>query len=250
MAKPSLLQMTQRILSRIDGDEVNSIADTVEATQIANLIKDIHDDIVDEYDLPHNGDLINLEGLANTSKPTHMRIPEGASLIKWIKYDNRTNVSDPRAYATIQYLSPEDFVNLVNARDSTASENQVVLYNANTPLIIRNNAGPTYWTSFDDEYIVFDSFNSAVDTTLQTSKVMSHGYERPELDLEDDAVPDLPENLFSLLRATALSTAFSEYKQEINPKAEQRERRFRIRAQRNKWREARMDHDDVNFGRK
>ena len=37
--KRTLLEMTQDILSAIDADEVNSIDDTVEATQVATIIK-------------------------------------------------------------------------------------------------------------------------------------------------------------------------------------------------------------------
>lgn len=250
MSTPTLLEMTQRILSKLDGDEINSISDTIEALQVAYVIRDCYEDIVDEHDLPSTGLLVNLEGQADTARPTHMHIPDGVSLIKWVKYDNRADVADPIAYADMKYLDPFDFVTLVNARDSTGDNTLVVMENADTPLVIRTDTGPTFWTSFDDEYIVFDAYNSDVDTTLQTSKNICQGYERPEFVIDDDTIPDLPENLIGYLMAKSIATCFADFKQEPNQKAEQRERRLRIRSQRNKWREDRMDHDDVDFGRK
>ena len=43
MAKMTLLAMVQDILNDMDGDEVNSISDTVEAEQVAQIIKTTYD---------------------------------------------------------------------------------------------------------------------------------------------------------------------------------------------------------------
>jgi hypothetical protein len=251
MAKYTLLEMTQRILSNMDSDEVNSISDTIESEQVAEVVRQAYFDLVDEHDLPSNGDLVNLTGLGNTAKPTHMLIPESTLQVKWIKYDCRQETTDPISYKDIKYLDPKDFIELCNSRDSTdTTNNKVVQYNADTPIVISKIAGPTHWTSIDDEYIVMDSYDSDVDTTLQSSKCMSFGYTRPEFILADTTIPDLPENLFTYLLAKAEATCFSNFKQMVNPKAEQREGRMRIRSQRNKWREARMLNEGYNFGRK
>lgn len=251
MAKRTLLQLVQDTLSAIDGDEVNSISDTVESVQVVNIVKQAYFDMVDELDLPVNMDFVNLEGQANTAKPTHMRIPEAATGIEWIKYDVRLAVGDSKVYRTITRLSPLNFVEMVGMRDSTDTTNfQVVQYNANTPLVIGKLEGPMFWTSFDDEYVVFDSFDSAVDTTLQTSKCMAYGQLRPTFSETDAYVPDLPENLFSYLAAIAEARAFAQLKQQVNPKSEQREQRMRVRSQRNKWRQDRMNVESPDYGRK
>jgi hypothetical protein len=46
MAKMTLLEMTQDILSDMDSDEVNSINDSVESLQVAQIIKTTYFNIV------------------------------------------------------------------------------------------------------------------------------------------------------------------------------------------------------------
>ncbi len=43
MAKLTLLDMTQNILSALDSDPVDSIDETVEAVQVAELVKEAYD---------------------------------------------------------------------------------------------------------------------------------------------------------------------------------------------------------------
>ena len=140
MAKKSLLEMTQGILSAMDSDEISQIADTVEAQQVARIIEDVYYDIVDEHDLAHTMDVFALEGKADLTKPTHMRLPEKVSKITWIKYDRRTAATDPKSYQVITRLEPVEFVEYTAARDSTDTTNNLVVdYTANIPLIIDLN---------------------------------------------------------------------------------------------------------------
>jgi hypothetical protein len=180
-----------------------------------------------------------------------MRIPENVSDIEWVKYDVRNDPVGDKAYVDIPWKSPKDFMEICNGRASTdTTNNLVVLYNANTPIVISTISRPSCWTSFDDEYIVFDAYDSDVDTTLQASKTQAFGHIREEFTQDDNYVPDLPENLFSYLSAMAESRAFAQLKQAINPKSEQREDRMRVRTQRNKWRQGRMNIEGPDYGRR
>lgn len=247
----TLLDLTQTILSEMVSDSVNSISDTIEATSVAENIRQVYLEMIDEYELPSNRKLVALEGLGDTSKPTHMRMPENVSSLKWIKYDTRTDVTANRSYATIHWMEPSDFVEYVNGRPSTDTTNyQVVQYDSNIPLIIDKRNGPSYWTSFDDEYIIFDAFDSDVDSTLQSSKCICEVEFRPTLALTDTAVPDLPQNLENVLFIRALNRSFVGRKGQVNPKTEQVERRMNIRAQRRKWRSNRLADTGPNYSRK
>lgn len=251
MAKRSLLEMTQGILSAMDSDEVSSIADTVEAQQIARVIEDVYNDLVDEHDLSHTKDLFALEGQADVTKPTHMKIPQNVSKVEWIKYDRRVDNTDPKSYQLIERLDPLEFVQMCVARDSTDTTTYLgVPYNNNITIYIDLTTPPHYWTSFDDEYIIFDSIDKDIDTTLQASKTICFGNMRPAFtSQDDDFIPDLPENLFGLLYNESMSRCFSLWKQSVLPKTEQAASRMRVRSQRNKWRQT-VVHEGVDYGRR
>lgn len=251
MSKPTLLELVQDILTEMSGDQVNSISDTQEATDVANIVKVVWNELIDELDLPFNKQLLALEGLANVAKPNYMRIPENASRIEWIKYDRRPTLASAKDYQSIQYMVPYDFVEFVNSRPSTDTDNYLVVQDsANIPLVIGKLDAPTYWTSFDDEYVVFDSYDSEVESTLQSSKCICSAYVRPTFTVSDDHVPDLPENMFNVLRIHALNRAMYAIKQASNPKTEREESRLRVRSQRNKQRALRKHLDWPDYGRK
>lgn len=251
MAKRSLLNMVQGILSAMDGDEVTSISDSSEAQQVARVIEDVYWDLIDEHDLPHNFDLFALEGLADVTKPTHMRLPENVSKIEWIKYNRKMDGADPDQYATITYKEPLDFVQMCAERDTTDTSNNLqVPYKNNINLTIYNNSPPTWYTMFDDEYVIFDSWLNSLDTTLMSSKSLCYGAIRPSFTSSSNTfVPDLPENLFSVLYNEAMSRSMNLWKQSVLPKVEQSASRMRVRAQRNKWRED-MVYKGVDYGRR
>jgi len=251
MPTRTLLDMTQGILEKLDGDEVNSIGDTVEATQVAGIIRDCFYDLVTEMDLPSTRDVFALEGLADTAKPTTMKLPSNVAKILSIKYDVRIDAGDPKAYTPITYLDPYEFVDLCNARDSTDTTNTLVTTpSTSVSLVVSKIGAPSFWTAFDDEYIWFDSYLSTLDSTLQASKTICEGYMNRPFTMSDTFVPDLPENLFPLLYNTAMANAFVMQKQSSNPKAERRENRLRVRAMRNKWRTKRDTYSGPDYGRK
>jgi hypothetical protein len=250
MAKPTVLELVQDILTEMDSDKVDSISDTVESTSVATILKRVYSEMIDELELPSNSQLISLEGLANLLKPNYMRIPENVERVEWIKYDNRIAVSAAKDYQDIRFLDPHTFVTYCNDRPSTDTTNyQVVDDAAGLPLVIGRTDAPAFWTSFDDEYIVFDSYDVDVDSTLQTSKSMAQAYIRPVLLLLDETVPDLPENLFNVLYIQTLNRCFADLKQTSNPKTERQESRMRVRVQRNKQRHQRTHMDWPDYGK-
>lgn len=86
MANPTLLEMTQEVLSSLDSDSVNSISDTVESTQVATIIKRKYYDIISRGALPDQQVLIQLTASGDATLPTLMYIPAGVVQIDWIKY--------------------------------------------------------------------------------------------------------------------------------------------------------------------
>jgi hypothetical protein len=232
MSTTTLLDVVQTILSDANGDDANSITDTVEATQCAHVVQSVYDDIVAEYDLLAVKQLFQLDGLGDTTKPTHMRVPEEFHSIEWIKYDHRTSVSDPQGFREITYLPPRDFLELTDARRS----NEPNVYAATDPsgvkIYVRTDQMPLYYTLFDDRTVVFDSFNSDVESTLYQTKTQAYGQKSSRLVLADATVIQLPMELMALLINEARSMYFDIHAGGSTQKVERRASRSRVRAQR------------------
>lgn len=238
MPKMTVKEMALDILNDMDSDAVDSINDTSEALQVAQILKTTYYEIIDGVDYwPHLNTLVQLTGLADVTKPTFLLLPETLQHMRWFKYNKRKSTDTKDKYAEVKYKSPDDFVTYTNNRVSSDSTVDVTSDFSSTSLLLRNDHAPTYWTSFDDTYIVCDSYDSAVDSTLQTSKTQASGPRTPTFTISDTFTPDLPENVFSYYLSEAKSVCFNALKQSANPKEEQRSKRQRYRAVGNKRRD-------------
>ena len=248
MAKMTLLEMTQDILSDMDSDEVNSINDSVESLQVAQIIKTTYYNIIDGRDYDFLYELFQLDASGTSSRPTHMKLPENIIDLKYIKYNCKTLTDTKDKYLKIKYLMPEDFMEVVDSRDSSKSNVTVVTDPTGISINVMNDKAPEYFTSFDDENLVFDSYDSQVDTTLQNSKTQCHGKRSVAFTLSDSFTPDLPVQMFSYLLAEAKSTAFVTLKQMPNAKAEQISNSQKRRMSQDAWRVKNGIHYP-NYGR-
>jgi len=221
MAKMTLLEMVQDIMSDMDSDEINSINDSVESLQVAQIIKTTYYNIIDGKDFPFLYELFQLGTSGSTARPTHMRIPETIIDLDWIKYNCRKSTDTKDFYKKIQYKKPEDFLDITDVRDSSDSNIETVSDATGIKIYVYNDRAPQYFTSFDDDYLVFDAYDSGIDSTLQNSKTQCHGKRSVTFTLDDNFVADLPVQMFSYLLNEAKSTAFVTLKQMANPKAEQ-----------------------------
>lgn len=228
--------MVQDILNDMDSDSVNGIDDTTEASQVAQIVKTSYFKLVNSRDdWPFLRTLTTLTALADTSNPTKMQIPSSLNKVYWIKY-NKKNV---------EYLPPADFKHIVDTRTEQSG-----VVNSSGYII---NADPSYWTSYDDDYIYFDSYDSDTDSTLQASKSAVYGIAVPSWTHSDGFTPTLPEKMFPILVADAKSTAFLVLKQQANQKEEDFARRGKNRMQNSAYRvdagESKYN-TGVNYGRK
>lgn len=228
--KWSLLELVQSILSSMDSDEVNSIGDTIEASQVANVVKVVYNDIISRANLPEHFDLFELEPSNDLTKPTLMYRPDKVQSILWLKYDIRPTPDAVTDYQMVQYMEPLSFIErCMLLRNQT--EPNVIHYqlersnNSSIDIYGLNDKAPQYYTSWDDKTVVFDSYDKDVDGTLQKNKTMCYGEFEATFLMEDDFVPDLDPRQFSLLLNEAKALAFAEIKQVENAKAERGARR-------------------------
>ncbi len=120
MPKLTLLEIVTDVLNEMDSDEVNSINDTIEAQQVAQIVKTAYYNIIDGRDWPHLNKLTQLNASGYTNKPTLMYIPEVVTKVHWIKYNKRKSTDTRDYFVDVTYMEPEDFIDHCNQRDSRA----------------------------------------------------------------------------------------------------------------------------------
>ncbi len=244
MPKRTLLEIVQKILVAIDGEEVNTLGDTTEATQIANIVEDTYYNLITNREVPEHESFIKLTAASDINFPTHFTYPTDVHRIDCVWYDTSNDGSFE--YTEIKFLEPLAFIKRI---DSVQSNFEMVLdKSAGTSLRIVNDTQPEFYTSFDDTNIVFNSYNSEIDDTLRESKVRAHGVTHPSFIIADNFVPDIDENYFPLLLAESTSTAQSLFAGGSDPKTEQAARRNRMYIQNDKYKTQRKSGLS-NYGR-
>lgn len=240
MAKMTLLEMTQNILSSMDSDEVNTISDTVESLQVATTIVETYYELYANRVNPSHEGLIKLEGLADITKPNYLRMPDNVKSVKWIRYNG----------IKVPYVDPETFL-----ENAYAKTDQTLItdpeFSAN--YYIYTDGEPTYWTTFDNKHIIFNGYDASVESTMHHNKTTCWGQRDPVFDLTDGSyAPYLEGSDYPGLLAEAKSTCFIYFKQVSNSKEEQKAKRQRVRAQNDSWRlDQRRPYDKLpDYGRR
>jgi hypothetical protein len=247
--KMTLLDIVQDILNDMDGDEVNTIDDTIESAQVAQIIKSTYYAIISNRNWPHTRQAIQIQPSGDSALPTHMIIQEEIKELSFINYNKVKLGETRRLYKPITWLEPDDFLRVVNRRDNDASNIDVITDPTGVELLIKSDLAPTYYTSFDDTNLVFDSYDNEVDTTLQQSKIQAQAYVIPSWSPVDDFIPDLPAEAFTALLEESKSRAMLKLKQVTDVKAEQESSRQQRWLSRKAWR-AHGGIKFANYGRK
>lgn len=254
--KYTLLQLTQSILSSMSSDEVNSISDNPEALQVAEIVRQKYFDVVNRLHLPHNDQLIQLEPSIDSTKPTLMYVPDGIDHLKWVKYfDSNPQDSNssndfshdlnvdltntltsagvaPPGYLYVSVLANDEFIDMVNAFNTDDTDVGTYTlsdtsngFRGDFKINYKNDRQPSYCTIISNYYVLFDSYDSSLDSTLQASKTECLGEVIPNFLMEDTFIPDLEENEFQLLLNEAKALAWMELKQQSHPLALQEAKR-------------------------
>lgn len=279
--KRTLLDLTQNILSSLSSDEVNSIGDSAESLQVAEIIKTKYYDIISRVDLPEHDQLIQLDPSLDESSPVLMHVPDSVAEIKWVKYFNSnildtaqttghgintnivpsttTTAPPPPGYQYVTILPVQQFVDMTNAFNPNIADVQSFVYQGNVSgfpgtytFYFKNDRQPSYCCILSNFNIVFDSYDATQDTTLQASKTMAWGRVIPSFRMEDSFTPDLDDEQVALLLNEAKSLAYFELKQATHPLAMQEVKRGWSSVQKNKSVSNRPSYFDElpNFGRR
>lgn len=238
--KYTLVRIVQLILSSMDSDEVNSIEDTVESRQIADIVEVTYNDIMSSLDLPEHLDLFELQPSNDVTRPTLMYLPAGVQKIDWVQYDISPPGSTKREMQPVKPRMRYEMFNLMNVLDTANPDiyqyDYVAGVNDTGTFDIRgyNDRNPGFYTSVDDKTLIFDNFDSSVGQTLMGNRTMCYGMLIPPFVRDDQWVAPIDDRNFTILLNEAKDQAFLELKQVQNAKATQRARRGMVQSQRTK----------------
>lgn len=249
MAKMTLLEIVQDILSDMSSDYANTIDDTDESRQVAQIVKSTYNSMMSNRNWPHTKRLVSLTPYSDNTLPTHVKLDEDIKEFISISYNKLKDGTTRILYEPLRWKEPDDFLRFSNMNNTDDLNTVVITDPTGVQLVIRNNKHPDYYTSFDDSTLVFDSYDASVDSTLQASKIQALAYVTPSFVMSDLYIPDLPEEAFVALVEEAKSRCMFRLKQTQDIKAEQEAGRQQRWLSRKDWRA----HGGIkyeNYGRK
>lgn len=248
MIQKTLLEIVQSTLGSMDSDLVSTFGETVESEQIAITAQEQFLELATYQRIPQFEKLTQLVGLSDNTKATVMSIPVGATDVKDIRYKT-TSSNGKVQYREINYLPKEEFLSRaldLYVSDSNVAEN-VLPDGVRIPY--RNDKGPEFWTTFDDETLVFDSIDTVIqgDTTLHENNSLVLAYIIPDFTMDDSFIPDVPLKMYPQYMNMIKELNSYEQRQISN---EVRTRKSERQGNRNRWFGSVADGNDEGTGSK
>jgi hypothetical protein len=234
--KYSLLEIVQLVLSSMDSDEVNSISDTVESNQVALICKSVYYDIATDIGLPEHETVFQLNASGDNTKPCMMTIPTTVVKMRNLRYDNKEDTDTVSMYVDVNYKTVEDFIQWTSlGTENTNVEEQILTFNGEEfKFKYRTDKFPQFYTTVDNDTLIFDSFRLDIENTLVKAKTMCQGNIYPEFQMVDSFVPDINPSEFSYFVNKVKYRAFNELKQQDNQEAGSEMRRQKVIVQKRK----------------
>lgn len=235
--KYTLLEAVQLILSAMESDEVDSYDANPESLSVALLLKSVFYDVATEVGLPQHETLLELNASGDSAKPVLMTVPSNVAKINWIKYDNKASTDTYSDYKFVQFMPFPEFIDFQHGLAGNANVAEMVISqnSESFPVLYSTDAPPTYYTRTDDNQIIFNSYDNSLESTLQKSKTMVHGWTYPSWTMENTFTPDLEPAQFAYYINKAKARAFYELKQQVNQEAAGEARRQKITLQKKKF---------------
>ena len=200
MKKYTLLEIVTSVLDSMGGDQISTIEGSAvpeEALQIISVAKDLYFFMATDQEWKHLKVTKQLTALADITHPSHMQFPSGLESVEVVKYDVREAVADQLQFQEIDFIEdPSQFLFKLHSRDSTETTIDTITDFGGATLLIKNDSAPSFWTTFDDDYVVFDAYDSNLETSLVAAKSVVVGVTEPTWTETDAFVPNMPGKMF------------------------------------------------------
>lgn len=232
MAQVTLLDVVQRYLNATSGFFVNSIGDTEESEQVAVVAQEVYERLLE--DLPYRQFKRKwgvLDAVADATKPNYLQIYREVHRISESDIYYNMAVEDGTAtidYQKVEYLEPLEFMNRINKNSDIDTGTEIIEDFSGIRYVINNDRHPSYCTSFDGVYLVFDAYRSQMDDTLMSSKSQVSYMAAEQFLLQDDFIIPLPTNMIQGYIDMVKAEASETIRQEALPSASRRARQFQM----------------------
>lgn len=200
MAKMTNLEVVQSTLLSMDSDDVNAVDGTEESLQVLTILRETYFELMSQGDWPHLEQTCTLLSVGDSESPTSLRVPDSVDTIGTIRYELPATAQAERAYPVVVFKSPQDFMD--NSYSLKLSDTSVIEVDINgVKVFVRNDRHPTFWTSFDDETVIFDAYDNTIESTVQGNKTSLICRVIPTFEDTNTFIPDMPAKMFPLYLA-------------------------------------------------
>lgn len=217
--KLTLLSVVQSYLNRVSDFYVNSIFESDTSQQAAQIAEEVYYSLSQKFnDWEWTTKVGTLDSVADADRPNYLKIPDNVQRLETCTmYYNNTTEEREADYRSVAYLEPHMFLEKMSRRSEKYEYAQVVEDFGGSKFVVYNNTYPRWWTSFDGEYVVFDSYNIEFETTLHEDKSRIIYSEEAVFLQQDDFVIPIPEHLSELYRDLVIVECYEHLLQQNAP---------------------------------
>lgn len=220
----NLLYTTQRVLEKLNLDPVNSINDTEDALLVSREAESTFYDLMTRAEWQDKIDLIEVNSVSDLTNPTALQLGGEVHKITSLRYDVTTPDDENKKIREIIWLEPEDFLEK-SYRLNTSNDNVQEVTYKDFPIFVQKDTMPNYYTSFDNEYLILDSYDEAVENTLIGTKSICYGKAVPTWLQDDTFVIPVQDSLYPLYLSMLASACSIYMNSEVNQEDERRQAR-------------------------
>lgn len=218
MAKKTLLRLVQLISNAISGDEIDVLNETDEAVEILSILETTYDEILDRkaWEFLKDRTLRLKTRDVTDTKLFNLGIPSDVTALQVVKYR-----ADSGKFPTMTYVEPITFIERLDGRNPADANVTAIANDDDVLLNIITDKPPTFYTSFDEENLSFDAYDSARGTGAIPGDSVIVANVKPVMDFTDPtATFPIPERMGTLLLNEAIATAAVRLRQTQDPRAE------------------------------
>lgn len=239
----TVLDVANKCLNDMNSFQVNSISDTEEALQVASIIEDKYYSMLETMDWPVDSDYLPLVTSAIDAGPTTLSIPTSVDKVDNLRYNG----------ASLKHVDSEVFLSTALSPTNADNPNmELVQFGPNIQGYVLNNKDPEFFTTFNDELIVCDSYNKDVEDKLVASKSLAEVFKHQVITIDDSTPIPITKKMQPYFLAEVKAACFKKVKQQVSDEDERDRRiqRSRLQAEAKKQQDKDAGSKSRGFGRR